>query len=447
MSSFTKAGKAALDAKDYPLAISNFSKALSEFPTSPDIYVLRSTARQRDSDLPGALNDAEIATELAFRRQKREAICNAQLRRTIVLSAMRKWPDASKTADWALRGASQPLQNQISIHKSRIDRELAKAGDDPTGQSESTVEERPQVTIPDATIEAVTVRDEEVDKERKGSVDAAGAASALSQTTSSQSSVAKPRHEWYQSKTLVTIDLLSKNVPKDKATVEITPSSVKIHIPGTSSSTDFQLVLDPLYAAVDSSKSTYSFRQTKIEVTLQKQEPGLKWQSLEGVPNKSADVASPSLSSTDTVQKVTLIAPHETPPSYPTSSRKGAKDWDKVAQEGIKQFAKKPARPASAQKPHGAEPGESEADADADADDDDEDKRSKADDYDSDDGDPTNAFFKKLYRNADPDTRRAMMKSYSESMGTSLSTNWKDVGKGPVAVQPPSGMEAKKYVG
>lgn len=38
------------------------------------------------------------------------------------------------------------------------------------------------------------------------------------------------------------------------------------------------------------------------------------------------------------------------------------------------------------------------------------------------------SFFKKLYSGADADTQRAMMKSYSESNGTSLSMNWNDVG-------------------
>lgn len=55
------------------------------------------------------------------------------------------------------------------------------------------------------------------------------------------------------------------------------------------------------------------------------------------------------------------------------------------------------------------------------------------------------AFFQKLYADADDDTRRAMMKSYTESGGTSLSTNWAEVGKGEVETRPPEGMEAKKW--
>ena len=56
-----------------------------------------------------------------------------------------------------------------------------------------------------------------------------------------------------------------------------------------------------------------------------------------------------------------------------------------------------------------------------------------------------NEFFQKLYADADEDTRRAMMKSYSESGGTTLSTNWDEVKKAPVEVKPPEGSEWKKW--
>ena len=56
-----------------------------------------------------------------------------------------------------------------------------------------------------------------------------------------------------------------------------------------------------------------------------------------------------------------------------------------------------------------------------------------------------NDFFQKLYKDADEDTRRAMLKSYQESGGTTLSTNWSEVGKGRVEVKPPEGSEWKKW--
>jgi suppressor of G2 allele of SKP1 len=61
-------------------------------------------------------------------------------------------------------------------------------------------------------------------------------------------------------------------------------------------------------------------------------------------------------------------------------------------------------------------------------------------------GDSTlNSFFQKIFGDADDDTKRAMMKSYSESGGTTLSTNWDEVKKAPVEVKPPTGSEWKKW--
>jgi hypothetical protein len=83
---------------------------------------------------------------------------------------------------------------------------------------------------------------------------------------------------------------------------------------------------------------------------------------------------------------------------YPTSSRTGPKNWDQVGAE-----------------------------------------------ENSDDEKDVNAFFKKLYKGATPEQQRAMMKSFTESNGTSLSTNWDDVKDKKVATVPPDGVEAKKW--
>lgn len=117
--------------------------------------------------------------------------------------------------------------------------------------------------------------------------------------------------------------------------------------------------------------------------------------------------------------KRAVLASTTKAPAYPTSSKSGPKDWDAVARD----LSRKPK-----QNTEGTSQGEEWEDEDLDM-----------------EGDPASAFFKKLYKNADDDTKRAMMKSYSESGGTVLSTNWSEVGSKRVDAQPPDGMEAKQW--
>lgn len=63
--------------------------------------------------------------------------------------------------------------------------------------------------------------------------------------------------------------------------------------------------------------------------------------------------------------------------------------------------------------------------------------------------DAMNSLFEQIYGDADPDTRRAMIKSYQTSGGTVLSTNWNEVGTTNYEEQrtAPNGMEWKTWEG
>ena len=64
---------------------------------------------------------------------------------------------------------------------------------------------------------------------------------------------------------------------------------------------------------------------------------------------------------------------------------------------------------------------------------------------DLDNEDPLNKVFKEIYGKGSEDHRRAMQKSYVESGGTVLSTNWEDISKKHTDPSPPEGMEARSW--
>jgi suppressor of G2 allele of SKP1 len=194
----------------------------------------------------------------------------------------------------------------------------------------------------------------------------------------------KIRHEWYQTDAKVIVSVFAKNVPKDQAQIQFTEKTLSVTFPLPSGS-DYSLELD-LAHAIEPQSSTYVVLGTKIEISLNKSEMGLKWNVLEGE---------------DTLVPTTLASQAPASRLYPSSSKSGPKNWDKIDQEVSKETEK--------------------------------------------DQDGLNTLFQQIYKNANPEVQRAMIKSYTESNGTCLSTNWDEVGQGKVETKPPEGMVAKKY--
>jgi len=195
------------------------------------------------------------------------------------------------------------------------------------------------------------------------------------------------RHEWFQNEEYMTVSVFIKNIKKELVEVGFSERALSVTIKMPTGS-DFSLELDPLAHEIIPAESSFSVMSTKVEIKMKKAKVGIKWGSLEG------EDSLPGMIGGGEIEGV----------KYPSSSKHGPKNWDQIEKEAEK------------------------------------------DDSDKPDGDKAlNALFQQIYRNADDDTKRAMIKSFTESSGTTLSTNWSDVGKGRVETKPPEGMIAKQY--
>ncbi|XP_076162807.1 suppressor of G2 allele of skp1 [Ptiloglossa arizonensis] len=201
--------------------------------------------------------------------------------------------------------------------------------------------------------------------------------------------VPKIRYDWYQTETHVIVTILTKNAQNVKVVCEKHTLSVSALLP---SGNDYSLELDLAHPVV-SDQCSHKVVPSKIEIKLKKQD-GFRWNALEGNPVVQ-----------DTPQPIPqeILQAENYPPKYPTSSKK-SRDWNKVEKELEKQEAE-------------------ELDGDA----------------------ALDAMLQQIYHSGSDEVRRAMNKSFQESGGTVLSTNWLEVGKGKVEKKPPDGMEWKPW--
>ncbi|KAJ6818378.1 protein SGT1-like protein [Iris pallida] len=240
----------------------------------------------------------------------------------------------------------------------------------------------PQIVAPDASSNAASLPNVSVEKAEP------------TQEIPNQSAVAvmnKPnyRHDYYNSPTEVVLTIFAKGIAAGNVSVDFGEQTLRvvIDVPGEESY-HFQR---RLFGKIIVDKCRYVVLSTKIEIRLAKAEP-ITWTSLEFSDKKIVP------------QKInTMSAPNSQKPSYPSSKTKT--DWDKLEAEVKKE--------------------EKEEKLDGDA--------------------ALLKLFRDIHRDADEDTRRAMAKSFVESGGTVLSTNWKDVGKKKIEGSPPEGMELKKW--
>jgi len=201
---------------------------------------------------------------------------------------------------------------------------------------------------------------------------------------------AKIKHTFYQSDSTVYIQIPIKNLKKEQVEVHTseTTLSVSAKLP---SGNDYSLEIDLAYP-INHTRTDFKVTSTNIEIKLSKKD-AIQWTALDAAQTKHGQPP---------IQMNRPVSEHT--PTYPSSSKK-PKDWDKLAVE-LKNEEKE-------EKPEG----------DA----------------------AVNQLFQQIYRDGSDETKRAMNKSFSESGGTVLSTNWDEIGKAKTELKAPEGMEWKKY--
>lgn len=524
----------AFDEKRYVDSVKLFNVFMKDHPkrTTPDHFLLRSTALLRLGKKEAALRDADRATRLASVQKNNEILGKAQMRRAVTYVSLGDNASAKKCVDFA--ETANPEERTIPVWKAKIgmssgandtsdvaeipDIDISyvwkgpietesKAGKADT-KAEIKAESKPAATStaskPAATSTAskpetqapkpatpaptqessqFKVPTSEFKFEPKSDTvtsdpksEAKGATAAESPSSSSSSLPFKGptedlRTDFFQSNDKITVSVYRKNTPK-AAKCDITSNSISILSAMYCWSTQ-------LYAPIVPSESSVQIYGTKVDFTLVKKTPA-KWPTVSGNASSSDDSepssstkASDSSTAKPGASKITNIDYFQTPTHInaylyvpdlvnytpavvgtsssftvtftnntdPKSSfvktvfLHGAIEpellQEKVYPTKLEIQMRKKTSGNWSSLEAGAANSSSASSAITPPTTKDWSKIQIEDDSDDElNSENPDDFFKALYADADDDTRRAMMKSFVESGGTSLSTDWDKVEKG-----------------
>uniref|UniRef100_A0A3P9H7E6 SGT1 homolog, MIS12 kinetochore complex assembly cochaperone n=1 Tax=Oryzias latipes TaxID=8090 RepID=A0A3P9H7E6_ORYLA len=254
-----------------------------------------------------------------------------------------------------------------------------------------------QLDVSDGSFKVWIQRCEEMmsDEAQNGSVKAPPAAAPV-------------KYDWYQTESQVIVTVMAKNVPKDSVSVNFLEKelSAEMQLPCGENYNLHLHLLHPILPQQSSFKvlttktpvlkglvllthhhqhgGSSVYKKLQVEIKMKKTE-AIRWEKLEGEGQQTN-------------------IKHFNPDPYPTSFHYTRK-WDKMVLDISE-----------------------------------EEKNEKLE------GDAAlNKLFQQIYTDGSDEVKRAMNKSFMESAGTVLSTNWKDVGKRKVEASPPDDVEHRKY--
>jgi hypothetical protein len=97
------------------------------------------------------------------------------------------------------------------------------------------------------------------------------------------------RHDFYQTPTTVIASFFLKKINKEAAVVEFSPTELSVNLPTTDATPKRYKAVIPLFAAIDTEKSTYKIMGTKLEVSFVKAD-GSSWPVLRSDEQRTGEI-------------------------------------------------------------------------------------------------------------------------------------------------------------
>jgi suppressor of G2 allele of SKP1 len=352
---------------DFEKSFELYTRVVEKAPDNASSWIHRSATLLKLSRPTEALADAEKAVTLAPKNPK------AHLRRGMALFELGRKPEAR--ACFVAGREHDPMSRQLLQWLGKCEASEASPETAGTNSSDaSSGDADPTSTEPVGLSAAVTEGD---------------------------APVVAYKHQWYQSQTHVTIEVLARDVRASEAEFAATEDSATVTIRreprnGNAAETPPYALRLRLFGGIHPADSKLTVGVAKVELRLRKSE-AIQW----------SDLTAEAREKTKATQPLNFSDASMSRPAYPSSKAAQTKrptDWDKLEAELDAEEEEPPSGDAA-----------------------------------------LNKLFQDIYGKADEETRRAMNKSFQESGGTVLSTNWAEIGAKTTEAQPPEGMESKKY--
>uniref|UniRef100_A0A7R9WVJ4 CS domain-containing protein n=1 Tax=Craspedostauros australis TaxID=1486917 RepID=A0A7R9WVJ4_9STRA len=212
-----------------------------------------------------------------------------------------------------------------------------------------------------------------------------------------------PKYQWWQNDKFLTISILEPNVSAADIGVTFEPKRLVITL--QKGNANFTVIAGSLYSEINPEKSKTVIKTEKVLVKLRKVDEKFEWRELVGKEDKR-DAVKPANTTKAAAKDGEIPIVKESAKTRPYASHR---DWDAIEKTLDKE--------ESDEKPVGDE--------------------------------AMNKLFQTIYKDADENTKRAMIKSYQTSGGTVLSTNWDEVAKKDYEKErtAPKGVEWKSWEG